>query len=100
MAITLWPRHSIVSFKESTDFSFRLCERVTLNQKSKIPLLNLKTCDIVWAFLEELEYLDEPTKIKEYMKNERKKSNIRAIRRVKEPSTVYRTGSLEELNWE
>jgi len=99
MARTLWPINSIVCLEGFPEFPYRLCMRVVENHQSIIGIYNLLNGKIEWVFLKDLEYLDKPETIMEYY-NAVQRNNSKTVRRIKKPSSVNRSGSIEEFKWE
>ena len=99
MARTLWPINSIVCLEGFPEFPYRLCMRVIEDHQSIIGIYNLLNGKIEWVFLNDLEYLDIPEKEMEYY-NAVQRDNSKSVRRIKKPSSVNRSGSIEELKWE
>jgi len=96
MAKTLWPMGSIVFFDGFEEIPYRLLDRVTEGHRKHIPVLDIETMEIEWAFLADLRYLDKPETYKEYY-NAVRRQNQKTVRRPKGTTFIYRGGSPEEL---
>ena len=95
MARTLWPMGTIVCFDGFEEIPYRLLDRVTEGHKKHIPVIDIETLEIEWAFLTDLKYLDKPETYKEYYNAVRRK-NQKTVRRPKGTTFIYRGGSSKE----